>query len=631
MLAAGLKGGAIPNKLEGSRGSRPRLFVDAARLEEIRGTIETSHAAVWKQLVSVADGLAGRKPPAYRAGAVDRGVGNTISTLAFTYLVSRDRKYLDGAAIWARASCEYPAWEVDSKGKPADYGLVFGHHLLGLAMLYDYAGPELDAGLRKLVRETMAARAATQHVVYKDSAPAGYLCNQTWVNAAGMLAAGLALFDEEPGATDWIAVARSTMGKTTLALGTDGATQEGAGYWEYGLEYLLKLMHLSRQLLGDDYYGHPWFRQASEYGLHLSVPRVSWTKASSLADLGDCPRYHWYGPDYQLRGLAAEYRDGTAQWLAGQVDGHGTEAPVSPWLNVLWFDAGVKEAAPGPKDTARHFEDFGIVSARSNWSGDESLVVFKCGPALGWHATQKQQELVKNSGGHAHPDANHFVFFGHGEWLIRNEGYVKRQTKFHNTLLVDGKGQYDAAGWFDVEAQMRAGRFPKVLRVEFGADWDWMTGDATEAYEPEIGVKRYIRHVIFLKPDVLIVADEVEVSKAQKLELLFHTERPLLEQPDGTMVSRGRSAALRAELLTEGEVRLEAGSMPIAARHPDGKPDRVNPVLYLRAEAARMESAIAFSCSVASAEPARVKLRREGAVRVFSFGDKSYPFDFGRA
>jgi hypothetical protein len=630
--AASARAAALPQTLEAYRGRRPRLFLDADRLEEVRRSAAGTHALLWKQLASQADGMLRQKPPVYRPGGVDRGVGNTIATLAFTYLVSRDRKYFDAACKWARSSCEYPAWELDTKtGKPQEYGLVFGHHLLGLAMLFDYAGPELDPDLRKLIRDTMIARAAMQYNTYSRTLPAGYLCNQTWVNITGMLAAGLALFDEEPAATRWIALVREILSKTMLLLASDGASQEGVGYWEYGIEYLLKLMHLSRKLLGDDYYGHPWFRQTAQYALHMSVPRVSWRRVGSVVDLGDCPRYHWYGPDYQLRALASEYRDGTAQWLASQIDESSTAAPVSAWLNLLWFDPRIQPQPPASLATTRRFENMEIVAARSGWDGNESLVVFKCGPALGFHAAKKFPELVSGNLGHAHPDANHFVFFGHGEWLIRNQGYVQRQTKYHNTLLVNGQGQYDAAGWFDGDAQMRAGRFPRVLRAEFQGDWDWIAGDATEAYRPECGLKRYVRHLIFLKPDILIVADDVELAAPGKLEFLFHTERPGIPQPDGSCLCLGESAALRAVLLTPAGLRLEPGTMPVRARHPDGRPDRVSPVLRLTAESATVETVVAFSCSAANLEPVRVKFRREGPSRIFSFGEKSYSIDFTKA
>ena len=631
-----LRGADITPALIAWRGVRPRLFLNAARVEELRRSIRGPLLPIWQKLSARAEELAAKKPPAYRADKGEqlwqREVGNTIATLSFVYLISGERRYLEAAGKWAAASCGYPTWGVDAKsGESMDYGLVYGHQLLGLAMLYDYGGDGLATDLRRSIRETLIARTTVQHRAYSQI-PHAYLQNHTWINSTGMLAAGLALFDEEPATKQWIALARDILGKTMSMLPDDGASQEGVGYWEYGLEYLLKMMHLSRQMLGDDYYGHPWFRQNPQYALHMSLPRATWRQAGSIVDLADCPRYHWYGPDFQLRRLASEYRGGTAQWLAGAIDEAGTAAPSSPWLNLLWFDPGVKAEAPDRLPAAHHFENMGIVSARSDWSGKESLVVFKCGPALGFQASKTHPELVSSGDfGHTHPDANHFVFFAHGEWLIRNLGYIQRQTRYHNTLLVNGLGQYDATTWFDGYAQFQAHRVPKVLRAEFRQEWCWITGDATEAYRPEAGLRRFVRHVLFLKPDVLIVADEVELNVPGKLELLFHTERPCLAQPDGSCTLRGDAAALRAELLTPDVAKLEPGTLPVKARHPESQKDRSSSLLRLTAEAASLQTVIAFSCGPVNVEPARVTLSRDGAWRVFSVANKTYRFDLGRS
>ena len=38
--------------------------------------------------------------------------------------------------------------------------------------------------------------------------------------------------------------------------------------------------------------------------------------------------------------------------------------------------------------------------------------------------------------------------------------------------------------------------------------FDHSTGDATDAYAPKMGLKKFVRHLIFMKPDVLIVMRE---------------------------------------------------------------------------------------------------------------------------
>ena len=88
-----------------------------------------------------------------------------------------------------------------------------------------------------------------------------------------MAAVGLALFDEVDDAACWIGLPLDKLRRTMDVLGPDGASHEGVGYWEYGVEYMLKFMDPARSLLGVDLYDRPWWRNTSAYALHLSVPR----------------------------------------------------------------------------------------------------------------------------------------------------------------------------------------------------------------------------------------------------------------------------------------------------------------------------------------------------------------------
>ena len=71
-----------------------------------------------------------------------------------------------------------------------------------------------------------------------------------------MSVSGLAVFDEVEDADLWIGFALDKFRRSVDVLGPDGASHEGVGYWEYGVEYLLKFMHLARELLGADLYQH---------------------------------------------------------------------------------------------------------------------------------------------------------------------------------------------------------------------------------------------------------------------------------------------------------------------------------------------------------------------------------------
>jgi len=287
---------------------------------------------------------------------------------------------------------------------------------------------------------------------------------------------------------------------------------------------------------------------------------------ASKAAVVDGPRRHWYGPDYLLRGLAREYRDPQVQWLAQQTGDAGVTSPGAPWLNLIWYDPSIPATPPDQLPTLHHFDDMGIVSARSDWSGEESLAVFTCGPFIGRKAVQEFS--YDPGGGHVHPDANHFVLFGAGRWLMRDDGHCWKWTGQHNTLLIDGRGQLgEGKQWFQGGQPLAAKARPRILRATSTATLDHMVGDATDAYPADLGLERFQRHLLFLKPDVLIVADDVRLTAPKALELRFHPDQQTGRRDGRAFLFEGKSAALRLEPLTPDSVPIDAGPRALEGRH----------------------------------------------------------------
>ena len=625
----------LPAPLEKMRGLHPRLYLDVARVAQLREGIQRTHAPLWKELRQQADQLVRRGPPAYRESDGSSGdeqlwqreVGNAMPVLAMAWVLTRERPYLDAARQWALASCGYKTWGL---GRIDGMDLATGHQLLGLALVYDWCHADLDEAARRTIRDTLVRRtsamfeaAATGKAWWHRS----YLQNHLWVNICGMAAVGFALFDETEDAAMWIGLPLEKFQKTMSVLGPDGASHEGAGYWEYGVEYLLKFMDLARSRLDVDLYQGGWWRQTARYAQYLSLPRHAWTRANCIVDLADCPRSHWYGPDYLLRGLAREFRDGHAQWLAQEIDDTNVAAGGAPWLNLVWFDPTVSAQPPTDLPTLRHFDDMGLVSARSDWSGDESLVVFKCGPFIGHHAVQEFS--YDPGGGHVHPDANHFVLFGAGEWLIRDDGYRAKWTGQHNTLLVDGQGQLgEGKMWFDGSQALRLKSRPRVLRADSTAEFDHIVGDATEAYPRTLGLRRCVRHLLFLKPDVLIVGDDITLDEPHDLELRFHPESHSKVRDGQAFLFPTKRSTLRLDPLTPDHVALSAEDVAAADRH-GGKTDKLFAV-RLSARTNAWRNVVALSWSDTGKQPKKVSLESKGDVWEFFVGGRSVKLDWAR-
>lgn len=620
----------VPASLEAVRGVHPRLYLTDDRVRELRIAMATTHAHLWAEVRQLADAIAEDDPPVYTPTGDDGGqlwqrpVGNAMPYLALAYRLTNQERYLHAAKRWALASCNYPTW---GTGYHDGIDLAAGHQLYGLALVYDWCYHDLDVRTRDRIRRTLIERSsamfqaiATDRVWWHRL----YLQNRMWVNTCGLAAAGLALFDETDEALLWIGLPLKKLQTSLDGLGPDGASHEGMGYWQYGAEYMLKFMSLARDLLEVDLYDHPWWRNTAKYGLYLSLPQQAWTQGNCVVDLADSPTYHWYGPDHILRHLAAVYDDGYAQRLAWEIDATNVEARNAHWLNLLWYDPLVQPLALDDLPTLHPFEDMGIVSARSGWSGDEGLVVFKCGPFIGHHAVREFS--FDPGGGHAHPDAGHFVLFGQGEWLLRDDGYRTKWTHHHNTLLIDGQGQLGEGGPAFVARDCLLTRAePRVLATVSKPQYDHIAGDVTQAYPRELGLKHFVRHLLFLKPDVLIVLDDVLCEADRSLELRFHPGGTDCESEGNLSVIKGERATLRAELLTAKSVASELCHLPAEDQY--GDPDELLTLRYTR-EGRSWRNAIAFSWAPISQRPPSVEFRTSGDCWRFDIGRRTVVFDW---
>jgi hypothetical protein len=627
----------LPAALEKVRGTHPRLYLTAQRVAELRTATQTTHAGLWAEVQVLADRAVTRGAPAYRRSDGSSGdeqlwqreVGNTMPHLAMAYLMTGDKRYLDAAKQWALASCGYATW---GYGRFDGMDLATGHQLLGLALVYDWCYHDLDDASRQRIRETLVKRAsamfeaaATGNTYWHRS----YLQNHLWVNVCGLAAAGFALFDEVPEARRWIGLALDKFRRTMDALGPDGASHEGVGYWEYGAEYMLKFMYLADRLHGVNLYDRLWWRNTAQYCQYLSLPVSAWTRTNCIVDLADCPRGHWYGPDHILRHLASRYHDGHPQWLAEQIDKANVDSPGARWLNLIWYDPAVPAVPPRDLPTLHHFEDMGLVSARTGWDGRESLLVFKCGPFIGHQAVDEFS--YDPGGGHVHPDVGHFVLFGAGQWLVRDDGYQDKWTDQHNTLSIDGVGQLgEGHQWFDGTACLLARSRPRILRASSSAELDQITGDVTAAYPKRAGLQRFVRHLLFVKPDVLIVIDDIALDKSADLELRLHTESSDCKQDTGGYLVTGRQAILRVNLLTPDNVKTDAANLPARGSH--GRGANLFTIRFTNHDS-RWRNAVALSWAPIGATAKRLSLAKQEQPWTFAIGGRKLVFDWenGRA
>lgn len=274
--------------------------------------------------------------------------------------------------------------------------------------------------------------------------------------------------------------------------------------------------------------------------------------------------------------------------------------------------------------TLHHFEDMGIVSARTGWDGREGLVVFKCGPFIGHEAIDDFS--YDPGGGHVHPDAGHFIVFANNQWLIRDDGYQDKWTDQHNTLLIDGAGQLgEGRTWFNGTECLLAKARPRIILASSSAELDHIAGDVTAAYPKSTGLEHFVRHLLFVKPNVLIVVDDIALNKNAGLELRLHTESSNCKQQDGGCVVEGNGVNLCIDLLTGGGVKINAANMPARGSH--GANTKLFTIRFTK-HAARWQNAIGLSWAPASKEARHVSLAKDEDIWTFSVADRKLVFDW---
>jgi hypothetical protein len=557
----------IPASLKRFANVHPRLYMTAQSQKVLKAKMNTQpYASMLEKLKAIADKAVSRGPtayyPAFSAGGGSgadleqlwqREVGNAIPELAMAYCMTGTKKYLDAARYYMLASASYPTWGM---GRLDNYDLATAHQLYGIALGYDWLYDDLDGGSRDYIRNCLIRRGGRLYDLISEGKwgyANNYLHNHQHVDLTGLITAGLALYGENKDIDKWILLARQKLKRAISSMPPDGGFIEGISYSEYSIEYLMKFMALDDELLGEDLFkSSSFFRNLASFRLYAMISKCYWKLSKfTVMTLADNPRRDGHGPLCLLRKLASEYNDGYAQWLANEIDSAGINAPQAFFLNLLWINPKIKPEPPDELPLFKHFNDLDIVYMRSGWSGKESLSMFKCGPWIGHRAASEY--TYDPYGGHTHPDVGTFQIFSHGDWLITYPGYSWKRTIYQNTLIVNGKGQIGEGRWFQGKLYVQAPEQPGIVNASSNNDYDYIIGNAKPAYPSATHLTSYYRHILYLKPDCWVVADEVKADSLSKFEFYYHSDFPF--SPDGAnrFTVEGRRGSTGVTLLKPGD------------------------------------------------------------------------------
>lgn len=509
-------------------GVHPRLYLTRDQIMDLKANLDREPwAGHWARL---------------RESAVD----GRLPHAALAWLLSDDSAFRDAAL---------EKLEAMAQGDNPGQWLSLHNLAMGYDWLYDELTPELRTAIQaRLNRE---AREMYHKVARHETYTAGtYGWNIALHEFLQIAVPAFAIYGDVPDVSPWLRFVSEKMRAITAALGPDGVSPEGICYGGFFTDSYIRVATLVRDLLGwNPFEDNAHMRNLPYFYLYSNPPLNHLAHGQAHLHFGDSVRTNWYGPDYFLRLLAAETSDPAAQWIAHTQSREGLSANEGVYFNLLWHDPSVPAELPPDLPPDRHFSDKDLVVLRSGWHGDESVFAMLCGPHAGHHALRHYPQCI--GGGHMSPAAGNLQLFAHGDWLLNHGAYCFKRTEYHNAVTINERGQTgEGQEWFECLQLRREQRAPAITRFISKPDWAIVSANLAPAYDAGLGLKKYFRHVVYLRPDCWVLIDDLAAEEPATFDVWLHswekafeTDRPFECVAERTWETGGTSGRLRIESL----------------------------------------------------------------------------------
>ncbi len=518
----------------------PRLLFNAEDINTLRERANTTHAEIWSPIKSyVLSNLNELLPET----APDEGLtsyrnyANRLIPNAFVSILLDQDEIKSFTKNYMLTLSKWQQW---GENNYRDLGLA--HMLLANSLAYDWLYSQLTENERTEVRTSLGnwaekmyeASFGTMEIDWSNWWRKSYMQNHHWINNSALGIAGLALLGEDDRAQKWINQASTELSKVKYLLEGigDGSWHESVNYQNYGLTLslpFLKCLKTSQQI---DLLSPTYLKNYVTWRIYNYLPNTT----QSIFSHGNFEQ-DWgsgYAPQNILRFIAAEYNNQKAEWMAQkliQIDGRYNNQWRAPWyvFEFLYYKPEITPEPPNDTILSAVFPDFSGIIWRTGWNDDALVFGIKSGAYGGrfafesfvnetypWDVPCEQNGCQLNIG-HNHDDTNCFYISKAGKWLApESEGVGKTATSLHNTLLIDGRGQYRPEKyWNDPEDFSDCdGSIQKYVN---SINYNYISADATRRYKQIIGLNKVNRQILFIRPDYFVIVDNIKALQRSKL------------------------------------------------------------------------------------------------------------------
>ncbi|MCB9504234.1 MAG: DUF4962 domain-containing protein, partial [Deferribacteres bacterium] len=569
--------------------SHPRLFFSLDDLDRLRQNAGTTHAEIWAPIAYYLDArqdeyLPPDSAPAEGSQTAYRNFANRLIPFAFGSQVTMDTTQISYAISYMLTLSHWTQW---GAAEQRDLGLA--HMLIANSLSYDWLFNDFNDQERNAIRtslgdwaEKMYEASTGQKVdAWRNWWRKSYMQNHHWTNNSALGMAALALLGEDNRAQKWLDHAVNELTKVRFLLEgiEDGSWHEGLHYQAYGLTTMLTFLKCLKDVQQIDLLPAKYLRNYVKWRIYNYLPGSN--EFLFLASSFDKEWGVAYAPQNILRFIAGEFQNQHAEWMAQkfiEINGRGYNQWSVPWyvFEFLYYDPMITAQPPEKLSTAAVFPDYSGVVWRSDWTEDAVIFGFKCGTQGGryafdsyvngtypWEPPYPETQCQLNIG-HDHDDTNGFYIYGNRNWLsCETEGYGASQTSLHNTILIDGQGQFrPQESYRDVtEFENNDG----TLRDYFSSrNYNFVSAQAVGRYKNIAGLQSVQRDVLFVRPDYFLMIDNLQADMPHTYEWISHFVSDVQVEGNWIKGLAENDQVLGVGILSPGDFSVSTGN--------DGKP-----------------------------------------------------------
>ncbi len=444
--------------------------------------------------------------------ALAGSMASAVQWLIPAYLLSGEACYAREAI---RRGLHVANWDADGYTNPVISDFADGSCMRVMAGVYDSCFDLLTESQRAYLRAAMVVRAERFFREETNKIETLVFRSHFWQHLLIQFSeVAFALLHEYPDAAKWVRfVYELWIARFPLMGGADGGWANGNSYFGTNVETLLVLPSRIGELGGVDLFQDTWYKNSASFLLY------TWPPHSRSDGFGDGTELKARPTSNHLdfvEDMAGRFDDPYAAWYVQQWR-EEAEEEGNPLL--MWHKFKDEKAKPRPRlpralPQGRCFADVGIVSLHTDLANTQRDLM------VGMRSSPYGSLL------HSHECQNGFNIFYGGEPLFRNSGYYTsagddhskqwyRATRGHNLVLIDGKGQPRGAESYGI-----------ISRFLDGEHMAYALGDASNAYG-DAGLRRFRRHLVLLRPDILVIYDDLEADHDARWQWLVHGDRKI--------------------------------------------------------------------------------------------------------